>query len=67
MAKEELSFYDVRNKAKFKSKDWNVKVRGGRHFAVAVNPKTKGECWRILSAEQAGVKPKVTKSKAKKK
>ncbi len=62
MEKKLLSFYDVRTKKKFDSKDWVHKVRSGKNFAVAVNPKSKGECWRIIGADLIG---KISKTKKK--
>lgn len=46
--KEKLSFYDVKSKKKFVPKDFVVKIRNNRRFAVAKNPKTGVECWRVL-------------------
>lgn len=45
---EILKFYDVRTKKAFKSGTYKVVKKKGRKFAVAVNPKSKGECWRIM-------------------
>ncbi len=50
---EELSFYDVKTKAKFKSKDYTVKEKSGRFFAVTKSLKGGHECWRVLSKDQA--------------
>ena len=50
---EELSFYDVKTKSKFKAKEYQVKERGGRFFAVTKSPKGTHECWRVLSKDQA--------------
>jgi len=50
---EELSFYDVKTKAKFKSSDYTVKVRSGRSFAVTKSKSGTHECWRVLSKDQA--------------
>ena len=44
---DELSFYDVKGKTKFKSKDWKVVVKKGRRFAVAKAP-TGIDAYRIL-------------------
>jgi hypothetical protein len=46
--KEKYSFYDVKSKKKFVPDEYTVKVRSNRRFAVAVNPKTGVECWRVL-------------------
>lgn len=45
---EKYSFYDVKSKSKFVPKEYDVKVRNKRRFAVAKNPKTGVECWRVL-------------------
>ena len=42
------SFYDVKSKKKFVPDSYVVKVRNNRRFAVAKNPKTGVECWRVL-------------------
>ncbi len=46
--KEKLSFYDVKNKTKFVPKEYVVKIRNNRRFAVSKNPKTGVESWRVL-------------------
>ena len=53
MAKEKLSFYDVKSKKKFMSDDYRVVIRKGRPFAVTKSPSGPHECWRVLSKEQA--------------
>lgn len=45
--KEELQFYDVKGKQKFKSKEYRIETRGGRRFAVAKAP-SGIEAWRVL-------------------
>jgi len=50
---DQLSFYDVKTKSKFNTKDFTVKEKGGRFFAVAKSPKGTHECWRVLSKVQA--------------
>ena len=50
---EELSFYDVKTKSKFKSNQYTVKEKGGRFFAVTKSLKGPHECWRVLSKDQA--------------
>jgi hypothetical protein len=50
---EELSFYDVKTKAKFKSKEYSVREKAGRFFAVTKSLKGGHECWRVLSKDQA--------------
>lgn len=57
MAKEKLSFYDVRLKKKFSTDDYKIvkkKAKGKeRYFAVAKSTAGDHECWRVLSKEQA--------------
>jgi hypothetical protein len=53
MAKQKLSFYDVKTKAKFESDEYRVVEKAGRNFAVTKSPKGGHECWRVLSADQA--------------
>lgn len=52
---EALSFYDLKAKKKFMSSTYKVvskKVNGkARRFAVAINPKTKIQCWRALPSK----------------
>ena len=44
---EELSFYDVKGKTKFKSSEYRIEVKNGRRFAVSKAP-SGIEAWRIL-------------------
>ena len=50
---EELSFYDVKSKAKFASSNFEVREKNGRFFAVTKAPTGSHECWRVLSKDQA--------------
>ena len=50
---EEMSFYDVKSKSKFKSSDYQVREKNGRFFAVTKAPAGTHECWRVLSKDQA--------------
>lgn len=50
---EELSFYDVKSKSKFKTDEYKVKEKGGRFFAVAKSKSGPHECWRVLGKDQA--------------
>ena len=49
----ELSFYDVKTKAKFNTSDFEVREKKGRFFAVAKSQAGTLECWRVLSKAQA--------------
>ncbi|MBN1870670.1 MAG: hypothetical protein JW847_08860 [Candidatus Omnitrophica bacterium] len=50
---QELSFYDVKSKQKFKTADYQVREKGGRFFAVTKSKAGTHECWRVLSKDQA--------------
>ena len=50
---EELSFYDVKSKAKFTTSEYEVREKKGRYFAVAKSQSGAHECWRVLSKAQA--------------
>jgi hypothetical protein len=50
---EELAFYDVKTKSKFKSSEYVVKEKSGRFFAVTKSKAGTHECWRVLSKDQA--------------
>ena len=50
---QELSFYDVKTKSKFKSSDYVVKQKAGRFFAVTKSKAGTHECWRVLGKEDA--------------
>lgn len=49
----ELEFYDVKSKKKFKTKDFKIKVKSGRNFAVTKSPTGTHECWRVVSKDVA--------------
>ena len=44
---EELSFYDLKRRKKFKSSKYKIEIRKGRRFAVA-NAPSGIKSWRIL-------------------
>lgn len=50
---EELSFYDVKDKSKFKSSEYDVREKSGRYFAVTKSKCGPHECWRVLGKDQA--------------
>lgn len=50
---EEMEFFDVKTKKKFKTTSYTVKERSGRYFAVAKSPAGTHECWRVLSKDKA--------------
>ncbi|WP_157804920.1 hypothetical protein [Confluentibacter lentus] len=49
---ESLSFYDVKSKSKFESKEYGIQQKNNRYFAVAKSPNGTHDCWRVLSKEQ---------------
>lgn len=55
--KEELEFYDVKSKSKFKSTFWRIEAKESkdrtRYFAVARVPGGTHEAWRIVSKDFA--------------
>lgn len=73
--KEELDFYDVKEKKKFVSRDYKIKIIKGRRFAVSVSP-SGTESYRILGSatkkktvakQKNSTKKKVVKKKVTKK
>ena len=50
---EELSFYDVKNKKKFSTANYQVREKGGRFLAVTKSQSGSHECCRFLSKDQA--------------
>ncbi|MEO1513374.1 MAG: hypothetical protein AAFV95_00120 [Bacteroidota bacterium] len=53
MAKEALSFYDVKTKAKFETSEFEVREKNGRFYAVTKSQAGSHECWRVLSKADA--------------
>ena len=55
MAKDALSFYDVKTKSKFESTDYEVREKNGRFYAVTKSQAEGAthECWRVLSKADA--------------
>lgn len=53
MAKEELEFFDVKTKKKFKSSDYRIVDKSGRFFAVTKSPDGPHECWRVVGKDFA--------------
>ena len=50
---EELSFYDVKTKAKFNSSEYEIREKAGRFFAVTKSQAGSHECWRVLGKDLA--------------
>ncbi len=53
MAKQELEFFDVKSKKKFKTDSYRIVTKGGRNFAVAKSHSGPHECWRVVSKDFA--------------
>lgn len=55
---EELEFYDVKSKKKFKATEYRIVEKEGkggtmRYFAVTKAPSGPHECWKILGKDMA--------------
>jgi len=50
---EEMEFFDVKTKKKFKATDFRVVEKKGRFFAVTKSPEGTHECWRVISKDAA--------------
>ncbi|MBI5389368.1 hypothetical protein HZB01_03245 [Candidatus Woesearchaeota archaeon] len=50
---QELEFYDVKSKEKFKATTYKVVNRDGRFFAVTKSLTGPHECWRVVSKDFA--------------
>lgn len=53
MAKEDLEFFDVKSKKKFKTDKYDIREKAGRNFAVTKSPTGTYECWRVVSKDFA--------------
>ena len=53
MAKQEVEFYDVKSKKKFKTLTYRIVDKNGRMFAVTKSPTGTYECWRVVSKDFA--------------
>ncbi len=53
MAKEELSFFDVKSKEKFMSSEYRIVEKKGRFFAVTKSKSGPHECWRVVGKDFA--------------
>jgi len=53
MGKEELEFYDVKSKKKFKTTEYRIVDKKGRKFAVTKSKSGPHECWRVVSKDFA--------------
>jgi len=53
MHMQEMEFYDVKSKKKFKTSTYKLQERSGRFFVVAKSQSGPHECWRVVSKDQA--------------
>ncbi|MDD4910557.1 MAG: hypothetical protein PHR44_07780 [Candidatus Omnitrophica bacterium] len=49
---QEIEFFDVKTKNKFKTTEYQIREKGGRCFAVAKSPNGPHECWRVVSKDK---------------
>jgi len=49
MAKEKISFYDVKSKKKFLTDKYKIVNKKGRYFAVTPSRTGSYNCWRVIS------------------
>lgn len=50
---QEMEFFDVKTKKKFKTTEYRIVKKGNRNFVVAKSPNGPHECWKIVSEEKA--------------
>ena len=50
---EELEFFDVKSKKKFKTTSYRIVDKKGRFFAVTKSQSGPHECWRVVSKDFA--------------
>lgn len=50
---EQMQFFDVKTKKKFKSDSYRLVEKKGRFFAVTKSPEGTHECWRVISKDAA--------------
>lgn len=50
---EEMEFFDVKTRKKFKATEYDIREKSGRFFAVAQSPSGSHECWKVISKDKA--------------
>lgn len=50
---DEIEFYDVKSKSKFKTSSYEIRDKNGRFFAVTKSPTGDYECWKVVSKDFA--------------
>ena len=53
MAKQEVEFYDVKTKKKFKVTEYKIVEKSGRFFAVTKSPTGTYDCWHVVGKDFA--------------
>ena len=49
---EEMEFFDVKTKSKFKTTTYQKREKSGRFFIVAKSPAGTHECWKVVSKDK---------------
>jgi len=50
---QEMEFFDVKTKKKFKTTEYQIREKSGRFFAVTKSPSGTHECWKVVSKDKA--------------
>ena len=50
---QEMEFFDVKSKSKFKATEYRLVQKGNRSFVVAKSPSGSHECWKVISKDKA--------------
>ena len=50
---QEMEFFDVKSKKKFKATEYRLVEKSGRNFVVAKAPSGSHECWRVIGKDKA--------------
>jgi hypothetical protein len=50
---QEMEFFDVKSKKKFKATEYRLVEKSGRNFIVAKAPSGSHECWRVVGKDVA--------------
>ena len=50
---QEMEFFDVKTKKKFKASTYRLVEKKGRNFVVAKSQAGSHECWRVISKDMA--------------
>lgn len=50
---QEMEFFDVKTKKKFKATEYRLVEKGNRNFVVAKSPSGPHECWKVVGKDVA--------------